>query len=311
MSNKRNIINEAQIQSLIEEYSKKYPNLVEFIHSALRNFLFKKAPSQEHPFYFLNHLKRKKTKQLKQILKNGGPFHEILMNSSLIQRIDNAINFIEQHPEILNNKKMGFEGIELAHSNWIKSLNKRIKTVEGEVDLVYSFSDGKTIVKLIDEQSYQREGSLMKHCVAAYSSRKNIDIYSLRNVDNEPVVTFEVQDKIVKQISEKCNQEIKKENKKYINEFALVNKYKFNFVKNATNISGIYSLLMKIFLAFNWKVVIYLGMPEMKISGFFLKNAVISQAIDLCMLIMAGIAFYEFVTNFTMGSMVSTDRDQI
>lgn len=311
MSKKRNIINEKQIQSLISEYEKKHPNFTEFINSALRNFLFKKAPSEEHPLYFLNYLKRKKTKQLNQILKNGGPFHEILINSSLIQRVDNAINFIEQHPEILNNKKIGFEGIELAHSNWIKSLNRRIKTVEGEVELVYSFSDGKTIVKLIDEQSYQREGSLMKHCVAAYASRKNIDIYSLRTVDNEPVVTFEVQDKIVKQISEKCNQSIQKENKKYINEFALVNKYKFNFMKNGINISGIYSCLTKLYMAFNWKSFMYVVKPELKISGFFIKNQMLSNSVDIVFLIMAGLSIYEFVTNLTMGSMVSENRDQI
>jgi len=209
MNNNKNIINLEQVADLLFTYSNKKPQMFEFIHGAIKNFLFKKAPSKENYLYFLNSLKRNNTNNVKKILSNGGPFHEILINDRLIKRIDNVLEFLENHPIYLNNKRIGFENMEQLHNKWIASLNKNVSNEEGEVELCYSFDNGTKIVKLIDEKSYQREGYLMQHCVAAYANRKEIEIYSIRTADNKPFITVEVKNSMIKQISENCNNVIK------------------------------------------------------------------------------------------------------
>lgn len=55
-----------------------------------------------------------------------------------------------------------------------------------------TFDDGFKIVELLTQKAYQREGSLMSHCLGGYSVKSNVSMYSLRDEKNNPHCTFEV-----------------------------------------------------------------------------------------------------------------------
>jgi len=76
---------------------------------------------------------------------------------------------------------------------WTKSLEKKglgIIEVEKDTEVVLDFKDGFRIVKLIGKPAYEREGFLMRHCVASYFGNGK-EIYSLRDKDNIPHCTIE------------------------------------------------------------------------------------------------------------------------
>jgi hypothetical protein len=77
---------------------------------------------------------------------------------------------------------------------WTEKLNKVSTKKEGKVETVYSFPDGWKVVQLLDQQALDREGKLMNHCVSGYGdSLDHVGIYSLRDLQNNPKVTFEEQ----------------------------------------------------------------------------------------------------------------------
>src|SRR5262249_15447219 len=52
------------------------------------------------------------------------------------------------------------------------------------------FKDGFKIVQLVGKNAYEREGYLMRHCVASYHGSSK-EIYSLRDQDDMPHCTME------------------------------------------------------------------------------------------------------------------------
>ena len=76
----------------------------------------------------------------------------------------------------------------------IKKGNKIIEE-DGDIEVVYDFCDGFRFVKLIGQRAYEREGALMRHCVASYYGR-DASIYSLRDTQNNPHCTIEENEQI-------------------------------------------------------------------------------------------------------------------
>lgn len=77
---------------------------------------------------------------------------------------------------------------------WTKKLNKKStdKETSEDIDVVLSFKNGFSVVKLKSEQAYRREGLLMQHCVASYfTMRPESTIFSIRDEKNKPLCTIE------------------------------------------------------------------------------------------------------------------------
>ena len=75
---------------------------------------------------------------------------------------------------------------------WTKSLirkGKNIVETSKDTETIKDFGDGYKMVKLISKRSYEREGTLMRHCVSEYYG-KDDEIYSLRDKNNMPHCTI-------------------------------------------------------------------------------------------------------------------------
>jgi len=92
-------------------------------------------------------------------------------------------------------KRMSYEQIKTLSDKWTKAQQKKganIKESKKDTKTIHTFGDGSKIVKLIGEAAYKREGFLMRHCVASFYGRKDVEIYSLRDKNNNPHVTFDL-----------------------------------------------------------------------------------------------------------------------
>ena len=111
-----------------------------------------------------------------------------------------------------------YKQIKANTDKWNRSLIKKGNNISEEEDVDYKtildFEDGFKFVKLISQNAYQREGNLMRHCVASYYGR-DVDIYSLRDKNNQPHCTIEKDN----QIKGKGNGDISPRYIKYVVDF--------------------------------------------------------------------------------------------
>jgi len=98
----------------------------------------------------------------------------------------------------------------LKADEWVKELNQKNKNNlnPGKTKVVMDFGNLK-VVRLLDQDSRNWEGSQMKHCVASYTNQD--ELYSLRDAKDTPHCTIEVKEKSVGQIKGKANGAVKPE----------------------------------------------------------------------------------------------------
>lgn len=78
---------------------------------------------------------------------------------------------------------------------WNKANQKKGRLIvdgDDDVETIHDFLDGTRIVKLKTKKAYQREGTLMAHCVGGYAP-DTTTIYSYRDKNNNPHATFQVE----------------------------------------------------------------------------------------------------------------------
>jgi hypothetical protein len=305
---RRNIVNIDQIELFIDNINKRYDDKTfeSFIKGNLRNYIVRKAPIKENSFFWLKKFSKKTSPIHKKILSKGGPYHVVLLNEELSAKVNEIMDFLYGHKEdYIGKQNIIIEDIMQKHLSWIKQINKTVTTEEGTVEICAEFKDKYTIVKLIDQQAYTREGSLMHHCVATYANRASSTIYSLRDPNNKPLVTFERQKDLITQVSAISNSRIPKELKKYVNDFAKTNKLKFgtNYVGGPSLHQQILPLAVHLFIAFKWQMIINLLFESDKKSHIseLLKNGTVSNAITFCFVLLACNSLFEFMGNLHMG----------
>src|SRR3990167_2689056 len=91
-----------------------------------------------------------------------------------------------------------YEQVKANAEKWLATQMKKgehIKETEADTKVVLDFKDGFKIVQLIGKNAYEREGYLMRHCVAGYFGRP-VEIYSLRDNKNMPHCTMEKDNQI-------------------------------------------------------------------------------------------------------------------
>jgi hypothetical protein len=109
-----------------------------------------------------------------------------------VQEVEHIIDYF------CSGKATRFERMMYIEANnnakkWTKTLIKNwehIKETEQDTKIILDFKDGFKIVQLVGKNAYEREGYLMRHCVASYYG-KDVKIYSLRDKNNIPHCTIE------------------------------------------------------------------------------------------------------------------------
>lgn len=123
--------------------------------------------------------------------------------------IEHILDFLKSDKAPARLSKMSYDTAKVQAEKWTKSLQKKgAHIVEGHKDVVKvkAFKEsGLTLVRLKGKAAYEREGFLMRHCVASYFGKKESKIYSLRDKDNVPHATLEITGGEVQQIKGKGN----------------------------------------------------------------------------------------------------------
>ena len=132
-------------------------------------------------------------------------------------KIEHILDYFASNARPKRISRMSYEQAKSNTKKWNKSLIKRGKNItetDSDIEVVLNFNDGFKFVKLKSQRAYEREGNLMRHCVASYYGR-DVNVYSLRDEDNKPHCTIEED----RQIKGKGNGCISPKYIKYVVEF--------------------------------------------------------------------------------------------
>lgn len=139
-------------------------------------------------------------------------------NKSDENELEHIIDWFVSGDAPMRLQKMSIVDAKKKTNEWVERNIKRgskIKEAEGDIETFIDFGDGFKFVKLLTKNSFEKEGSLMSHCLGGYTPSKDFAIYSLRDLKNSPHCTVEVRgDNEVNQIKGKGNGSI---HPKYIN----------------------------------------------------------------------------------------------
>lgn len=125
---------------------------------------------------------------LKNYLKNN------IENQSEIEHILDYLNSNKAPKRI---KFMSYDEAKRGAEKWVKTLNKKAANIietEEDVEIIKIWKSGFKLVRLKGEAAFKREGKLMRHCVASYYGKDSVKIYSIRDEQNNPHCTMEVDD---------------------------------------------------------------------------------------------------------------------
>ncbi len=108
--------------------------------------------------------------------------------------IEHILDYLQSPRSPSRLQKMSYEQAKSNTAKWLKSLTKKGANLvdnDQDIKIVKRYKSGLRLVRLVSENAYRREGTLMGHCVAGYYGKDSI-IYSLRDFNNEPHCTIEV-----------------------------------------------------------------------------------------------------------------------
>jgi hypothetical protein len=160
--------------------------------------------------------------------------------------VEHILDYLESKDAPKRFLKMSYDEAKKQSEAWIQKMNKKAgEVVETKQDTKVILKErnggGMRFVELIGEAAFKREGALMSHCVASYYGKSGTKVYSLRDANNNPHCTIEVQgESQVQQIKGKGNGSI---HPKYISYVLRILKY-FKLPVRDTELSNLgYDLL--------------------------------------------------------------------
>lgn len=326
---KRNILNLKDVDSFISVLAKENPAYDRYIKSVVKNYIVRKGPAVRN---WMFRFKRDKNWMEQQIMENGGPFYNIVLDESMRISVIKVLDYLRGN-NFSPTTSIDFEDALKQHEQWIVDLNKEKKepktpeVKESEVstkapadkttsaeEKVIDFDGGFYIVKLINKKDFETEGRKMQHCVGAYDPATR-DIYSLRSSNGTPLVTIEVKDSIVQQALAQKNLPVPKEHIPMLNEFAEKNNLKFRKVvysPGAEPLTAIIIPALATFLAFKWKIVLTWFMldADPDISKMLFEG-LMSNALSLGFGIFAFMKWIDYFMNFNPSSSTTTIVDKL
>lgn len=229
---KKNIVNHEEIDQLLSKLSLKvacsykskeeYEILIKFIKTQIRSFIYKKTECRRIRLY------RVSIQRDINIIKKGGPFHKVVIDSDLELLLIEILQFTQNN---LCLKKTPFISIEsiLSRMSQAQLDEERVQDkIKENTSVQMEFDDGFQIVQLNDSKAYYREGVLMRNCLRnSYFTGGDSIVLSLRDENNKPKATIEILPSssglVIGEVKEKFNKPLSKENLHYILRFAQEN----------------------------------------------------------------------------------------
>lgn len=125
-------------------------------------------------------------------------------------QLEHVVDWLNSNAAPQRLRKLSISDAIRLSDKWMQSNQKKGKDLvdtKEDIEQFMKFKDGSVIVKLVSKKAFEREGFLMSHCLGGYNLREGYDIYSLRDAENKPHATFEVNisDKDILQIKGKGN----------------------------------------------------------------------------------------------------------
>lgn len=108
------------------------------------------------------------------------------------------------------------------HAKLAAKMDKQSSIIEDGMTPILTFPNGYFWAKLTGRDSLDREGDIMGHCVGSYYDDVKAGhktVYSLRDPDNGPHITVEVEGDKIRQIKGKANKEVVARYRDYIPPF--------------------------------------------------------------------------------------------
>lgn len=126
---------------------------------------------------------------IRTVLKNY-----LIKQSPLQIEIEHIIDYLNSDSAPKRLSRMSYKAALINTTKWNLSLQKKgAHIVEDKKDTktILKFEDGSRMAKLLTKKALEREGFLMRHCVASYDPKKT-EIYSYRDSYNNPHATIEI-----------------------------------------------------------------------------------------------------------------------
>jgi hypothetical protein len=225
----RNIANQDIINRWLKTLKKETdkPQIHKWLKSNLRNYILNKYGMVTK----VRVAKPKDPDWLKEAIDRGEEVFNVKIGRPFENEIKHVLDYFKSLDDRELNKlaKISVDEALKKAEDWTKALTKKVTLDEGpeDVEIVRTYKDGFNWKRLLTAQALNREGRLMKHCVGSYANdvKKNrTRIYSLRDPENKPHLTVEMNPKLteIQQMKGFANNPIKP---KYIS-------YAKDFIKN-------------------------------------------------------------------------------
>jgi hypothetical protein len=115
-------------------------------------------------------------------------------NNPPVDEREHVIDYLMSDAAPKRLRRMSYAQAQSAAKAWSEASQKKghaLVDTDADIEHFMDLDDGTRIVKLLTKKAYEREGSLMRHCLGGYTPGSTT-IYSLRDKENNPHVTFEI-----------------------------------------------------------------------------------------------------------------------
>lgn len=224
--NARNIVNIFDIDAFLKEKSKdiEKEEIKKWIFQNLKTYIKNELESVSKVTKF----KKTDPEWLKQSVEDGTALKVNLKDREFIRKLNHILDYFKSSSveELSKIKNIDFKEAVAKSEEWTKMLHKNASLIPDESgeSIVRKYPSGITWKRLLTVEALETEGKRMDHCVGGdeykykLSKNKNI-IYSLRDKDNKPHCTIEVEKNRVEQIKGYNDGPVKQKYVKYINNF--------------------------------------------------------------------------------------------
>lgn len=222
----RNIVNQEEfstfLDNLIKDRRVEKPQITLWITTQLKKYL----QNDYSDVTKVTELKEEYPDWLKDSIKNGTALKLNFDDIDFTNDCNHIIDYFNSLDEDELNKisKIPFLVAKSKAEKWLNELIEKSDSRENinGIEVVRKYKDGFSWVRVFSQQSLNREGKLMRHCVGSYYeevSNDNCIIYSLRTEENIPKCTVEVIKNTINQIKGFANGPISEKYVKYVKNF--------------------------------------------------------------------------------------------
>jgi len=204
--NARNIVNTNDIDKFLKDISKNIDQqeIKQWIFKNLKTYIKNDYESVSK----VTQYKDSDPEWLKNSIKKGTALEIDLKDKEFIRQLNHILDYFKSNNGILSKiKNIDFKEAVKKSNEWTKELHKDASSIPDESgeSVVRKYPDGVTWKRLLTVEALATEGKRMDHCVGGeefqdkLKKNKNI-IYSLRDKNNNPQCTIEVEKNKVEQI---------------------------------------------------------------------------------------------------------------